>query len=430
MNRDDRPHAPSAVSGPRNGTLPFPSLYGAEVEIWQNAGPAKHGQQDAVSGRLAVSSLSFVVVIPILECRFTDFNKTIPTLGAKVRLGPNVGDSVKEKMNTPSSSTGRFGILRNTAAAAFLLAVLFFNSAFSLRVQIVEVFSGNTFKTSDGAVVRAIAWDSDGGAHELLCNEPLATSVARRKLIGQSILMWQRGLDPSGTELVSIQVNGIDYETLLNEAGACRRAETPLAFTVPDAPRLVSRNIEPAMGATSQQQAGTQADSAARYKASPDGQLPEVYWQHAFNELYADGATEVAVEAGRADIVNGTYAIEVDRIQKWHEAIGQALHYAKETGKQPAIALFDDGSANSAEAYAEAQKVCASEGIKVWKINDYVRPGYMVRNTGATASTVPASWLKPSTTSAKPGLYVGPRNGIYYLNSSGNKEYITDRYAK
>ena len=333
-------------------------------------------------------------------------------------------------MNTPNHSSEWFGILKKTTAATFLLAVLFLNSAFSLRVQIVEVYSGNTFKTSAGAVVRAIAWDTDGGAHELLCNEPLATSVAQRILIGQSILIWQRGLDPSGTELVSIQVNGIDYESLLNDAGACSRSDALLAFSVPDAPRLVSRNIESAVSATPQQQDGAQADPAARYKASPDGQLPEAYWQHAFNELYADGATEVAVEAGRADIINGTYAIEVDRMQKWHEAIGQALHYAKETGKQPAIALFDDGSANSTEAFAEAQRVCASEGIKVWKINDYVRPGYVVRNTGAAASTVPASWLRPSATAAKPGIYIGPRNGIYYLNSSGNKEYITDRYSK
>lgn len=363
-------------------------------------------------------------------CRKLGFNMTIPAIDAKVRLVPNIGSCIEEIMKTPHISPGRFGSLKITVAAAFLLAVLFFGSAFSLRVQIAEVYSGNTFRTSDGAVVRAIAWDPGGEAHELLCDEPLATSVARRKLIGQSILMWQRGLDPSGTELVSIQVNGVDYETLLNEAGACRRADVPLDFTVPDAPRLVARNIEPAMGSETQRQDGAQDDPAARYEASPDGQLPEAYWQHAFNELYADGATEVAVEAGRADIVNGTYAIEVDRIQKWHEAIGQALHYAKETGRQPAIALFDDGSPNSAEAYAEAQKVCASAGIKVWKINDYVRPGYVVRNTGATASTVPASWLKPSSTAAKPGLYVGPRNGIYYLNSSGNKEYVTDRYAK
>ena len=363
-------------------------------------------------------------------CRKLGFEMTIPAIDAKVRLVPNIGSCIEGMMKTPHISSGRFGSLKITVAAAFLLAVLFFGSAFSLRVQIAEVYSGNTFRTSDGAVVQAIAWDPGGEAHELLCDEPLATSVARRKLIGQSILMWQRGLDPSGTELVSIQVNGIDYETLLNEAGACRRADVPLDFTVPDAPRLVARNIEPAIGPGTQQQAGAQDDPAARYGASPDGQLSEAYWQRAFNELYADGATEVAVEAGRADIVNGTYAIEVDRIQKWHEAIGQALHYANETGRQPAIALFDDGSPNSAEAYAEAQKVCASAGIKVWKINDYVRPGYVVRNTGATASTVPASWLKPSSTAAKPGLYVGPRNGIYYLNSSGNKEYVTDRYAK
>lgn len=307
---------------------------------------------------------------------------------------------------------------------AFSLIAITLNCGFLLLERIVEVYSGTTFRTSGGTVVRAVAYDSHGGTFELICDEPSASSIAKSKLLGQTVQMWQRGFDPSGTELVSIQVHGFDYETMLQESGVGRRADEPLVVAYQDTPKLVARN------ATQENEGMPDMQHApvSRYAPTSDGKLPEAYWQHAFNEVFADGATEVIVEAGRADIVNSTYAIEVDKIQKWHEAIGQALHYAKETGKQPAIALYDDGSISSAEAYAEAQKICAAEGIKVWRINDYVSPSYRLRNAERPSVTVPASWLKPSAPVNGRGLYVGPRNGVYYINSSGNKEYVTDRY--
>ena len=329
-------------------------------------------------------------------------------------------------MNGNRTSDRRNCTFKTASIASFLLFAIVINCAFSLRVRIVEVFSGTTFRTSDGAIVRAISWSLNEGPFELVCDEPKASTIAKNKLLGQTILMWSRGIDPSGTELVSIQVNGIDYETLLNEGGACRRDNVPIAFTIPDAPKLVARSYD----AKDETSTKAQSDPSARYNAAPNGQLPELYWQHAFNELYANGATEVAVEAGRADIVNDTYAIEVDKIQKWHEAIGQAMHYAKETGKKPAIALFNDGSSDADAAFAEAQKICASAGIKVWKINDYIPTGYSVRSPRNTTATIPASWLKSATPAAAPALNVGPRNGIYYINSSGKKEYVTDRYKQ
>jgi hypothetical protein len=42
----------------------------------------------------------------------------------------------------------------------------------------------------------------------------------------------------------------------------------------------------------------------------------------------------------RADCVTATHAIEFDFAPKWAEAIGQALHYAALTGKQPGIVLI------------------------------------------------------------------------------------------
>ena len=52
------------------------------------------------------------------------------------------------------------------------------------------------------------------------------------------------------------------------------------------------------------------------------------------------GRTEVPVANGRIDILSEHYAIEVDRLNKWHEGIGQAAHYSQATGKIACLALI------------------------------------------------------------------------------------------
>ena len=53
------------------------------------------------------------------------------------------------------------------------------------------------------------------------------------------------------------------------------------------------------------------------------------------------GQIEVVLQdRTRVDCLTDTYAIEFDYCPKWAEAIGQSLHYALMTGKQPAIALI------------------------------------------------------------------------------------------
>lgn len=65
-------------------------------------------------------------------------------------------------------------------------------------------------------------------------------------------------------------------------------------------------------------------------------------YQYAFNDacFRGKGRMEVPVKYGRVDLLTGDYAIEVDSPDNFHEAIGQTLHYAKETGKKPAVAFF------------------------------------------------------------------------------------------
>lgn len=80
---------------------------------------------------------------------------------------------------------------------------------------------------------------------------------------------------------------------------------------------------------------------------------------------------EVPVKYGRIDLLSDDYAIEVDRLEKFHEAIGQALHYAKETGKRPAIAIFIiDDKQGDREKLKYVMWLCNYYKIKVWFINE------------------------------------------------------------
>ena len=84
----------------------------------------------------------------------------------------------------------------------------------------------------------------------------------------------------------------------------------------------------------------------------------ESHWRDAlaehFRQTESDVKTEVVLKGGRCDVVTEEFAIEVDRANKWHEAIGQALHYALYLKKKPCIALF--GAEKLSPASREALK--------------------------------------------------------------------------
>lgn len=73
---------------------------------------------------------------------------------------------------------------------------------------------------------------------------------------------------------------------------------------------------------------------------------------------------EVKCRGGRCDILTDKYTIEVDRASKWHEAIGQAVHYSITLKRKPCIALFDFHKL-STEKREALKSVCAKLGIKI-----------------------------------------------------------------
>jgi hypothetical protein len=80
-----------------------------------------------------------------------------------------------------------------------------------------------------------------------------------------------------------------------------------------------------------------------------------------------DAKMSVQLEDGTyADLVNDTYAIEIDYPRKWYEAIGQSLHYAEVTGKKPAIILLLRDPEKEWHLLVRCATICAKLDIKLY----------------------------------------------------------------
>ena len=67
---------------------------------------------------------------------------------------------------------------------------------------------------------------------------------------------------------------------------------------------------------------------------------PEKYYQQKWCDRRG-GRTEVRLlDRTRCDCLTEKYAIEFDFANKWAEALGQALHYGRMTGRTPGIVLI------------------------------------------------------------------------------------------
>jgi hypothetical protein len=104
----------------------------------------------------------------------------------------------------------------------------------------------------------------------------------------------------------------------------------------------------------------------------------ESHWSDALATAL-EGRTEVVVEGGRVDVLTERYAIEVDRLEKWHEAIGQAAHYALKTGKLPVAAIIVSSdewpmSERTKDKLHLIEETCTKQGIKLILLRRAVSP--------------------------------------------------------
>lgn len=96
---------------------------------------------------------------------------------------------------------------------------------------------------------------------------------------------------------------------------------------------------------------------------------PEAIWTRSLASRLT-GAEEVLVEHGRADVITSDFAIEIDFPGKWHEGLGQALHYGSETHKRPLLALVSRKAdlmpgSRFRQLAGEVDRVCQERGVKL-----------------------------------------------------------------
>ena len=83
------------------------------------------------------------------------------------------------------------------------------------------------------------------------------------------------------------------------------------------------------------------------------------------------GQTEfILPDHTRIDCLTDEYAIEFDFASKWAEALGQSLHYARMTGRAPAIYLILE-SGQDIRFVDRLRPLCDAYGIELVLIENY-----------------------------------------------------------
>ena len=72
----------------------------------------------------------------------------------------------------------------------------------------------------------------------------------------------------------------------------------------------------------------------------------------------------------RVDCLTDKYAVEFDFANKWHESIGQALHYGLMTGKKPMVVLILDNPEKQMVYYYRVKKLAKKYKFDVKYITD------------------------------------------------------------
>ena len=83
-----------------------------------------------------------------------------------------------------------------------------------------------------------------------------------------------------------------------------------------------------------------QADAYIVIKVDVEAGANEAAWSDALAVGHEGAKREWRVDGGVADIATETHIYEVDRLAKWHEGIGQVLHYRDDSGKQGVLVLI------------------------------------------------------------------------------------------
>ena len=95
---------------------------------------------------------------------------------------------------------------------------------------------------------------------------------------------------------------------------------------------------------------------------------PEKDYQNTWCNKWQGQSEVKLIDNTRVDCITKTYAVEFDFAPKWAEAVGQSLHYARLTGKKPAIVLIIENDSDF-KYYNKIKPLCEQYGITLWYMN-------------------------------------------------------------
>lgn len=151
-------------------------------------------------------------------------------------------------------------------------------------------------------------------------------------------------------------------------------------------PVHASNTVAVVIAVTNQAEHSSSAETNAATQAKEANDQEAYAWDYAhvdlpagsreslFQEAYAKmigGTRERKVKTGRIDVETDTEVFELDRQEKWKEGMGQALAYAKETGKKPVLVLISSSQGpqnmhkESREKYDMALQICQASQVRL-----------------------------------------------------------------
>ncbi|CAH1388101.1 hypothetical protein [Candidatus Nitrotoga sp. M5] len=103
-------------------------------------------------------------------------------------------------------------------------------------------------------------------------------------------------------------------------------------------------------------------------RLSLNADAPEKDWTAALAKKI-NGQSEVQVDRGRVDVMTDSYAIEIDFLKKWHEGLGQAIHYGDDSIRIGVLALIDENNAppdlEHLNLLKKIERLCIKAGVKL-----------------------------------------------------------------
>ena len=98
---------------------------------------------------------------------------------------------------------------------------------------------------------------------------------------------------------------------------------------------------------------------------TPGSDANELEWTKHIAAVKGGVHQYVCPDRSRVDVLTDEYAYEVEWVNKWKEAPGQAVLYGLLTNKKPAIVLLMKGNTSDKIYYLRCLAVCGKLGIRL-----------------------------------------------------------------